>query len=57
MHRPLQQQIYIWLAKDLSWAQSAYYPQLVFGGLALALGAALALRAVYYRAPSEIIHQ
>ena len=49
--------IYFWIAKDLSWTQSWYYPSWVFGICALAVSIIGIGRAVYHKYVEEAWHQ
>jgi hypothetical protein len=46
--------LYLWLLKDLSWAQNWYYSGLIFGSLAVSLSFLLMCNAIYVRATNEI---
>ena len=46
--------LYLWLLKDLSWAEDWYYPGMVFGSLAVAWAFWIFIHAVVERATDEI---
>ena len=55
MMRPVENvHIYLWILKDLSWAQDWYYPSLIFGGLALVWCVVLFLEAIRLRSMYEV---
>jgi len=55
MMRPIENgHIYLWIIKDLSWAQDWYYPSLIFGSLALVWCGVLMVEAIRMRSAYEV---
>lgn len=55
MMRPIENgHIYLWIIKDLSWAQDWYYPSIFFGSLALVWCGVLLVEAIRIRSAYEV---
>lgn len=55
MMRPIENgHIYLWILKDLSWAQDWYYPSMIFGSLALVWCGVLMIEAIRMRSMYEV---